>query len=343
MRLISVSIFLLAALSPGPFLARSQGDVEATAASSCGENGDTALSSTATSLSIVKGVCQSASTCNQLEGGIVTGESPKSAAFLKPKQELSRRSWAEVGADQTLYDPWARVLSGYVDEEGLVDYTGLRAEGYDDLKTFIETIGSTDPSGFSETGQLTFWINAYNAITVYQVVQRYPIENVREVGILFGLVGGFFKQEYRVANRELTLDNIEHDILRPTYNDPRIHWALVCAAFGCPRLLRRPYVATDVDLMLTELSFEFMASPRAMYIDDDNVILWVSSYFDWYGGDFEVKEGNIIDYILVHAPADKAAWIREHRDTMRVQFIDYDWTLNDQVKGPRNQRPIRTS
>jgi len=343
MRLISVSIVFLMALSPGPFLAPSQGDAEATAASFSGENSDTALPSTAASLSIVATTCQPASTCNQLEGGIVTGESSKSEASLKPKQELSRRSWAEVGTDQALYDPWARVLAGYVDEEGLVDYTGLGGEGYDDLKTFIRTIGITDSSGFSETEQLAFWINAYNAITVYQVVQRYPIESVREVGILLGLVGGFFKQEYRVANRERTLDNIEHDILRPTYNDPRIHWTLVCAAFGCPRLLRRPYVATDLDPMLTELSFEFMASPRALYIDDDNVILWVSSYFDWYGGDFEAKAGSIIDYILGHAPTDKAAWIREHRDTMRVQFIDYDWTLNDQVKGPRSQRPIGQS
>ncbi len=343
MRLISVSIVFLMALSPGPFLAPSQGDAEATAASFSGENSDTALPSTAASLSIVATTCQPASTCNQLEGGIVTGESSKSEASLKPKQELSRRSWAEVGTDQALYDPWARVLAGYVDEEGLVDYTGLGGEGYDDLKTFIRTVGITDSSGFSETEQLAFWINAYNAITVYQVVQRYPIESVREVGILLGLVGGFFKQEYRVANRERTLDNIEHDILRPTYNDPRIHWTLVCAAFGCPRLLRRPYVATDLDPMLTELSFEFMASPRALYIDDDNVILWVSSYFDWYGGDFEAKAGSIIDYILGHAPTDKAAWIREHRDTMRVQFIDYDWTLNDQVKGPRSQRPIGQS
>ena len=135
MRLISVSIVLLATLSPGPFLARSQGDVEATAASSWGENGDTDLSSTATSLSIVKAAWQSASACNQPAGGIVTGESPKSVAFLKPKQELSRRSWAEVGTDQALYNPWARVLAGYVDEEGLVDYTGLGGEGYDDLKT----------------------------------------------------------------------------------------------------------------------------------------------------------------------------------------------------------------
>ena len=343
MRLISVSIVLLIALSPGPFLARSQGDVGATAASSSGENSDTALSSTATSLSIVTAACQSTSACNQLAGGTVTGESPKSEVSLKPKQELSRRSWAEVGTDQALYDPWARVLAGYVDEEGLVDYTGLGGEGYYDLKTFIRTVCITDSSGFSETEQLAFWINAYNAITVYQVVQRYPIESVREVGILLGLVGGFFKQEYRVANRERTLDNIEHDILRPTYNDPRIHWTLVCAAFGCPRLLRRPYVATDLDPMLTELSFEFMASPRALYIDDDNVILWVSSYFDWYGGDFEVKAGSIIDYILAHAPTDKAAWIREHRGTMRVQFIDYDWTLNDQAKGPRSQRPIGQS
>ena len=263
------------------------------------------------------------------------------AATTRPSAAGAGQALAD--ADEALYARWARVLTGYVDAEGLVDYAGLAAEGRGDLEAFMGVIGNTDPSGFSEAEQIAFWINAYNATTIYQVVERYPLESVRDVGALFGLVGGFFKQEYPVANEERSLDNIEHDILRPTYNDARIHWTLVCASFGCPKLLRRPYAAADLDTVLTEVSFEFMANPRALYIDEESNTLWVSSYFDWYGGDFEAAAGDIIDYILSYAPDDKATWIREHRGTMRVRFMDYDWTLNDQSKGPRSRRPINPS
>ncbi len=290
------------------FLAACQGDAATPDASSAGDSGDAAVA-----------------------GGAAT--SPTAAGAGE----------ALAGPTEALYDHWARVLAGYVDEEGLVDYAGLAGEGRGDLEAFMGVIGSTDPSGFSEAEQIAFWINAYNATTVYQVVQRYPLESVRDVGALFGLVGGFFKQKYQVANEERSLDNIEHDILRPTYNDARIHWTLVCAAFGCPKLLRRPYAAADLDSLLTEVSFEFMANPRAVHIDDENDTLWVSSYFDWYGDDFEAAAGDIVDYILGYAAEDKASWIREHRDTMRVRFIDYDWTLNDQPKGPRSRRPIDPS
>jgi hypothetical protein len=230
------------------------------------------------------------------------------------------------------------VLEAYVDEEGLVDYAGLAGPGRTDLEAFMSTIARTDPSAFSEPEQMAFWINAYNATTVYQVVDHYPLESVRDVGSLFGLVGGFFKQPNTIAGEERSLDNIEHDILRPTYGDARIHWTLVCASFGCPRLIRRPYVAADLDALLTDVSFEFVSNPRALQIDRETDTLWVSSYFDWYGGDFEAEAGNIIDYILGYAPQDKAAWIRANRDGMRVRFMDYDWTLNDQSKGPRGRR-----
>ncbi len=318
MRQTSFSAGLVVAL----FLAACQGNAATPDASSARDNG-----------------AQTAPGAGQAP----TDSSPTPQAPATLRQELSRKDWAAVGSGEVLYDPWARVLAGYVDEEGLVDYAGLAGEGRGDLEAFMGVIGSTDPSGFSEAEQIAFWINAYNATTVYQVVQRYPLESVRDVGALFGLVGGFFKQEYQVANEERSVDNIEHDILRPIYNDARIHWTLVCASFGCPRLLRRPYIADDLDPLLTEVSFEFMANPRALHIDEENDTLWVTSYFDWYGGDFEAAAGDIVDYILGYAPEDKATWIREHRDTMRVRFIDYDWTLNDQSKGPRSRRPIDPS
>jgi hypothetical protein len=255
--------------------------------------------------------------------GVAAGPT-ESAAQLSPTAALSRRSWAELGVDEPLYEPWARVLAEHVDDEGLVDYAGLKA----------------DPSGFSEPAQIAFWINAYNATVIHLTVERYPIDSVREVGALFGLVGGFFKQEIPIAGQDRHLDNIEHDILRPTYDDARIHWTLVCGAFGCPRLLRRPYVAADLDPLLTELSFEFLSNPRALQIDRENNTLHLSSYFDWYGGDFEAEAGDVVDYILQFAAEGDSAWIRANRDAMSIRFIDYDWTLNDQEKGPRNRRAV---
>ena len=257
--------------------------------------------------------------------------------------QVSRKSWAEIGVDNPLYEPWARVLETYVDEEGLVDYDGLTGAGRADMEAFVNAIGAVDPDGFaSENEEIAFWINAYNAVVVWQVVERYPLESVRDLDRFFGLVADFFKQEYRVAGADRTLDNIEHDILRPKFGDSRIHWTLVCGAFGCPRLLLRPYVADDLDPLLTELSYEFLSSPRALQIDRDSSTLHLSSYFDWYGGDFEAEAGDVVDYVLKYAPEDSAAWIRANRDSLRVRFIDYDWTLNDQTKGPRSRRPVET-
>ena len=252
---------------------------------------------------------------------------------------LSRKTWAEIGTDNPLYEPWARVLEDYVDGEGLVNYEGLAGPGRADLQAFIEAIGNVDPDSLaSDNEKMAFWMNAYNAVVVWQVVEHYPLDSVRDLDRLFGLVADFFKQEYRVAGEERTLDNIEHDILRAEYPDARLHWTLVCGAFGCPRLLRRPYVAGDLDPLMTELSFEFLSDPRALQIDGST--LYMSSYFNWYGDDFEAETGDVVEWALQYAPADKGAWIRDNRDSLRVRFMDYDWTLNDQSKGPRSARLI---
>jgi hypothetical protein len=234
------------------------------------------------------------------------------------------------------YGPWERVLSTYVDDEGLVDYAGLASAGRADLETFMQGLASADPARMGdEAEQIAFWINAYNATVLWQVVEAYPLDSVRDVGALWGLVGGFFKKENRIAGEPRSLDEIEHDILRTQYPDPRIHWALVCAAFGCPRLLQRPYLATDLDLVLTGQAFEFVAQDRGLRLDRENDILYLSSYFDWYAEDFEAESGSVIDYLLRYVKADIAEYLRANRDSLKIRFMDYDWTLNDQARGPR--------
>jgi len=248
---------------------------------------------------------------------------------------------AEAGTSDSLYDTWDRVLQTYVDDEGLVDYEALADRGRADLQAFMQTLASTDPSSFStEAERKAFWINAYNAVVVWQVVERYPIDSVRDVGSLWGLIGGFFKQKYPVAGTEMSADDIEHDTLRAKFNDARVHWALVCGAFGCPRLVNRAYQPETLDQTLTAQAREFLSLPRAFQLDRDQGTLYLSSYFDWYAGDFEAESGTVLDYVLRYAAEDDAAWIREHRDAVKVRIMDYDWTLNDQSNGPRSRRPI---
>ncbi len=244
-------------------------------------------------------------------------------------------------ATDGLYDTWDRLLRTHVDEEGLVDYAALKGAGFADLKAFMEALAATDPSGFaSEAERKVFWINAYNAVVIWQVVERYPIDSVRDVGPLWGLIGGFFKQKYPIAGVQMSADNIEHDTLRAQFKDARIHWALVCAAFGCPRLLSRAYQPETLEATLTERAYEFLSTPRGVQLERDTRTLYVSSYFDWYEGDFEAESGTILDYVLRYTSEDDAAWIRANRDDLRVRIMDYDWTLNSQQNGPRSGRAV---
>jgi len=237
---------------------------------------------------------------------------------------------------EPLYQPWERVLAAYVDDEGLVDYGGLSTEGRVDLEEFMQSLAAADPAGMGdEAAQIAFWINAYNATVLWQVVEAYPLESVRDIGALWGFVGGFFKRENSIAGENRSLDDIEHGILRHDYADARIHWALVCGAFGCPRLLRRPYMAADLDSVLTARAIEFVAEDRGLSVDRDEDVLHLSRYFDWYAADFESESGSVIDYLLRYATADVAAYLRGNRDSLTIQFMDYDWTLNDQARGPR--------
>jgi hypothetical protein len=243
-------------------------------------------------------------------------------------------------AQNDLYAAWERVLANYVDSEGLIDYAGLEARGMDDLSEFMRLLAETDPAGLGgRQEQLAFWINAYNAVVIWQVVEKYPIDSVRDVGALWGLVGGFFKNEFRIAGQDMSADNIEHDTLRARFDEDRIHWALVCGAFGCPRLLDRPYRAATLEETLAAQSREFLGQPRGLQLDREANTLYLSSYFKWYEDDFTAAAGTVINYVLRHAPDDVAEYVRANRDDLRVQIMDYDWTLNEQSRGPRSRRP----
>ena len=257
-------------------------------------------------------------------------------------------SWAGVlaltvaagtaGAQGFDHSAWDRVLKQHVNEAGFVDYAALKASPAE-LDRYVAQIAARSPVSHaqdfpSRESQLAYWINVYNALTIHCVVQAWPTKSVRDIGFLFGF---FRRKQFTVGGREMTLDNIEHDTLRPIFREPRIHFAINCASVSCPRLQREAYTADNVDRLLDEAAHSFVNEKRNFQIDAQRNRVTVAKIFDWFGGDFrdfardKKLSGTghpILDYIRPYLnDANRAALARLRNP--RVGFFDYDWSVND--------------
>ncbi|MDP7638654.1 MAG: DUF547 domain-containing protein, partial [Candidatus Hydrogenedentes bacterium] len=196
--------------------------------------------------------------------------------------------------------------------------------------------------------QLAFWFNAYNAITVKYILDHHPI---KKGGIVFGTLypansirqikGVWDSLKTPVAGRELTLDEIEHEVLRAQFSEPRLHVALVCAARSCPPLRNEPYTADMLDEQLDDQARKFLKSQHGLQIDREHRQIRVSTIFDWYGGDFTKTFGSpeslsdhneaetaVLHFVARYGGEAAAAYIDEAEYSLR--YLDYDWTLNEQ-------------
>jgi hypothetical protein len=204
-----------------------------------------------------------------------------------------------------------------------VDYAALRtSEGWESL---IRTLNDTDPGRLrSRDEKLAFWINAYNILAIDLVRRHYPIDSIRSVGTFLSPV--WKKKAGEIGGRAYTLHQIEHEILRPM-GEPRIHAAIVCASLSCPPLRREPYRAAELDTQLDDNVRRWLADPRkGARIDRSAQTLSLSAILDWFAEDFG---GDVLPFVRRYlAPAD-AAWIAAQGDSLRVQYLDYDWSLND--------------
>jgi hypothetical protein len=202
---------------------------------------------------------------------------------------------------------------------------GARAE----LKSYLGSLSAVPRAefdGWTRDEQMAFLINAYNAFMVEKILQRYPdIRSVWDYGKLFG---NPFKDEFfALLGRRASLDRIEHDLLRKSYREARVHFALNCASVGCPMLRAEPYVAHRLQMQLEDQARRFLSdASRNRYRDGR---LEVSKIFDWYKEDFEPREAYFARYAQLFG-ADPAA-IR----AARLTFLDYDWALNDSPSSSR--------
>ena len=244
-----------------------------------------------------------------------------------PVSPLAGQAPSGTGAGEALAD-YADLLSRYVDD-GMVDYARWKAEDPPAWHRFLEWLESTDPSPWPVDDRRSFWINAYNARVIAGVLDRYPIDSVRDVGLFGGRFRGFFgRREHSVARRLRTLDEIEQQILlEPPLWDARIHWALSCASRSCPRLRPEPYLGSRLDMQLDFQARTFLNSPNGHRLDRNARTLHLTRIFDWYEEDFVQAAGSVREYAARYLTGVAAEAARE--PSYRITYLEYDWGLND--------------
>ena len=222
------------------------------------------------------------------------------------------------------HDLFDQVLQEHVDENGRVNYTKLKAHP-EKFEAYLDRLAVVNLTDWSYNAQLTFWINAYNALVIKGVIDRYPITSVRKVK----LFNGFFSRlKFQVAGKTYTLDQIEHDILREEFPDPRVHFALVCASSSCPPSRNRAFSAVTLEEHLETATFNFIRNPEQVRIDRAKHTVHLSKIFKWYQDDFKMGYDGVTDFLADYLPSEDAAYLAS--TDVKLHYLDYDWTLNDQ-------------
>lgn len=216
--------------------------------------------------------------------------------------------------DYTTYD---RLLNTYVDENGQVDYLELKNTDSKALQLVVSEIGTADLDSLNTQEKLAFYLNAYNAIVLNKVVNLLPISSIESID------GFFDKQKHTLAGKMLTLNDLENTIIRPTFKEPLIHFALVCAAKSCPPLKKKSYRADTLNAILKTNAEDFIKKNTSVV--GKTVI--TSQIFNWYGEDFVAAKGSVGKYLAIFLPEQKETL--ESNDLV-VEFSDYDWALNIQ-------------
>jgi hypothetical protein len=226
---------------------------------------------------------------------------------------------------------WTVLLQRFV-HDASVDYGAWTSSGARALDGYLASLAGVSRAcyaSWSREEQLAFWIDAYNAYTVRLILDHHPIASIRSIG---WLPGSAFRTKFipmeRLEERTLSLDDVEHRIIRPRFADARVHFALVCASKGCPPLRAEAYRASDLERQLDEQARTFINDPAKNRYDATRRILRLSSIFEWFGEDFERAAGSTARFVARYAKGPMADAARD--PAVRIEFLDYDWSLNGQ-------------
>jgi hypothetical protein len=228
---------------------------------------------------------------------------------------------------------WNRMLQTHVkpDTAGLnrVAFGAFKATDHAKLKAYIATLEKTDVTALDRPEQFAFWVNLYNAKTIDVVLDKYPVKSIKEVSLGGGLktlvTGGPWQAKItKVGGQSLSLDDIENNILRPIYKDPRVHYAVNCASVGCPNLANEAYTGAKLEAMLEAGARAFINSLRGIAFVDGK--LKGSSIYDWFRADFGGTEATVMAHVRTYAAPEL---LKKLETATGFAAYGYDWALAD--------------
>ena len=243
------------------------------------------------------------------------------------------------GSELTIdHSAWDQLLKAYVlpgnDGVNRVAYATFKADGHKTLKSYISQLEKADPAKLDRPEQFAFWANLYNAKTIDVILDYYPVKSIRDISLdnsLFGALkssvgaGGPWKTPVvTVSGRQLSLDNIEHDIMRPVFSDPRVHYSVNCASYGCPNLAGDAFTGAELEAQLDAGARSFINHPRGIAVEDGTVR--ASSIYSWFQKDFGGNAAGVLAHARQYADAELAAKLK---NVTAIDTYDYDWSLND--------------
>ncbi|MDX1909882.1 MAG: DUF547 domain-containing protein [Saprospiraceae bacterium] len=220
------------------------------------------------------------------------------------------------------HEIWDALLKKHVAADGFVHYKGFIQDSAE-LNRYLRVLESAHPSeqGWTRAEQMAYWINAYNAYTVQLIVRNYPVESIKDIRRGLAFVNSVWDIKFiKIQGFTYDLNNIEHNILRPVFKDARIHAAINCASYSCPRLRNEAYTAENLEKQLDDGMRGFVNDPLRNQLSGEKAR--VSEIFKWFRSDFERDAGSLRAYLNRYAATPL-------RETTDISFLDYQWSLNE--------------
>ena len=234
-----------------------------------------------------------------------------------------------IPATEVDHQPWQLLLDSYLKEDTqsntmLFNFAGVTTNSTAQLQGYLKYLANLEPENLGRAEQYAYWVNLYNALTVSIVLANYPVASIKDIDAGFLDFGPWDETRLTISGKPVSLDTIEHEILRPLWNDPRTHYALNCASLGCPQLNAKAFTAANTEELLNSSASRFINNSRGLYFEGEDLVL--SSIYDWFKEDFGSNERELINHLRQFASPTLNSKLEAFDGVIRYQ---YNWALND--------------
>lgn len=225
------------------------------------------------------------------------------------------------------YSAWTTLLRRYYDPASGMNYAALKARDLGTLQNLRNALAKVDVKSLSRDQQLAYWINVYNVNSTAIVAEKYPVESIRDLSTdPIIRLNVFDKKVVPFGNGKISLNDVENTYIREGFKDPRIHFAINCAAKSCPPIRKEAYVGARVQAQLDDQTRTFLNGPKGMRISGDTV--HVTKIMDWFEKDFRNWAGGVPNFLRKYASPENRKKLDAAGDDLDIDYDDYDWSVN---------------